>query len=122
MKNNHKTEWVKVNVPVDKKIKELIKALSCFQKLQTIESCQEITGNRAYVCFYYGDYWNHKWNELTNFIFGFLGPRLVKVLGDDVDISVRIGFNKNIFAELTVRKESIKRAVDTIQDAVKHFN
>ena len=87
LKKIHTQVWAKVNVPVDKNIKELVEALSAFPKLQTIESCQEIAQDKAYVCFYYGDYWNHQWNELTDFVLNFLGPRIVNNLGDNVDIT-----------------------------------
>ena len=122
MKKIHPIEFAKVNVPIDKEIKNIVEALSFFPKLQTIESCQEISAGKAFVCFYYGNYWENKWEELTKFIFDFLGPRMLNVLGDNVDISVRINSNGDVYAELIVTKESVEQAVSIIQDAAQHFN
>lgn len=36
----HRQKFIKVNVPVDEGVAELIAALSAFPRLQTISSCQ----------------------------------------------------------------------------------
>jgi hypothetical protein len=98
----HKQVWVKVNAAVDKGIAELITALSAFPKLQTIESCQGAKG-RAWVSFAYGE----DWKELSDFVLGFLGPKMTEEFGDRVDILIRITEDGAIRAELGLASESI---------------
>lgn len=116
----HKIAWAKVNVPVDEKIKDLIEALSLFPKLQTIESCQEFIKGKSYVCFQYGNHFTRHSKELTNFVFDFLGPRIVNILGDNIDISVRMGSNGKIFAELVIQNKIINQLTRIIQNMEKN--
>jgi len=104
---HHRQLWVKVNVLVDRSIKDLITALSLFPKLQTIESCQGNNNNSAWVSFYYGKNGQYSWKELANFIFKYFGPRLAKEVGDRVDLHIRVSENGQIFGELFVRKKAL---------------
>ena len=66
----HKTEWVKVNVPVDSGVKGIVSALSDFIQLETVESCEGHNGDGSWVCFRYGSYWENSWCELADFVLG----------------------------------------------------
>ena len=94
----HTQVWVKVNAPVDEGIAELIEALSAFPKLQTFESCQRDAakpvggkeGRPAVVFFHYGRHDHaHPHREIADFVLGYLGPGLMKELGDLVSIRPR---------------------------------
>ena len=102
----HEQVWVKVNAPVDKGIADLVSALALFPKLQTIESCQGTKG-RAWVCFVYGE----DWKELSNFVLGFIGPKITREFGDRVDLSIRVAEAGTIRAEMELASESIPAIV-----------
>lgn len=121
IKEKHKQKWVKVNSPVDTEIAELIQTLSAFSKLQTLESCQNFSRGRAFVCFRYGDYWNHDWRDLIHFVFDFLGPRLIKELADDIDLSIRINTSREIFAELIIKKDALIKTIKILKRLHQNF-
>lgn len=66
----HKQVFVKINAPVDAAICDLVSALGAFPSLETIESCQGSEKSSAWVCFRYGNYWDHPWRDLAAFVFG----------------------------------------------------
>lgn len=66
---------------MDAAIVDLIEILSSFPYLETVESCQGNDKEPAWVCFLYGRYWERPWQELAEFVFGFLGPRLIAEIG-----------------------------------------
>ncbi len=112
-KTQHKQTWAQVNVPVDEGVSGLVSALSGFPRLQTIESCQ---GDSApWVCFRYGNYWEHPWRELAEFVFGYLGPQLVNELGDRVDVVVRLTEHGDVQAELWIRHGALERTIETLE-------
>ena len=117
----HRQMFVKVNVPVDVGVSDLIVALSEFPRLQTIESCQgegSRPGNRnsdPWVCFRYGNYWEHPWKELANFIFDYLGPKLVQELGDRVSVVVRLTECGDVQAELWIRPGALEKTIATLE-------
>lgn len=112
----HKQTWAKVNAPVDEGAKELIEALSSFPKLQTIESCQ---GNKrgAWVCFWYGDYWENPWQELAEFVLGFLAPYLTSEIGDAISLVISVNEGGVPQGEIAVRYGAIREAVDALRKA-----
>ncbi len=64
----HAQTWVKINAPVDAALDELMCVLSTFPRLQTIESCQGNRTRPAWVCFSYGNSWEHPWRELASLV------------------------------------------------------
>ena len=80
----HEQTWVKVNARVDTGIAELVRALSRFPKLETIESCQGAGEADARVLFWYGPYWADPWRGICEFTFGFLMPGLRGLVGQHV--------------------------------------
>jgi hypothetical protein len=109
----HDQTWVKVNAPVDTDIAKLIAALSAFPKLQTVESCQGIDG-WAWVCFVYGKHWEHPWQELADFVLGFLGPKLSHELGDRVRLSLQVTEAGQVRAEMVVNSSTISATVKAL--------
>jgi hypothetical protein len=106
----HKQVWVKVNAPVDEGMAALISALSVFPKLRTIESCQGTNG-RAWLCFEYGE----TWQELAEFVLGFLGPKLTQEFGDCVDLSIRVAEAGMIQGEMDVASASVPAIVSFLE-------
>lgn len=115
----HAQKWVKVNAPVDVALKELVRALSAFPRLQTIESCQGNDTRPAWVCFTYGNSWEHPWRELASFVLGYLGPRFVSRVGDRADLVLRVTTMGKVQAELTVRPGAIRQTVKALRDLAR---
>jgi len=111
----HDQVWIKVNAPVDSGIAALIAALSAFPKLQTIESCQGING-WAWVCFVYGKHWEKPWQELADFVLGFLGPRLAQELGDRIRVSLQVTEAGQVRAEMDVNSAAIPATVKLLNE------
>ena len=99
----HLQRWIKVNAPVDEGVAGIISALSEFEALETVESCQGNAERGAWVCFRYGNYWDHGWTELADFFLGYLAPGLVQSVGDDVTLRIRVAPSGQIFGELSTR-------------------
>jgi hypothetical protein len=102
----HEQVWVKVNAPVDRGVGSLIRALSAFPQLQTLESCENLNG-RAWVTFVYG----LDWRELSEFVFAYLGPKFATALGDRVTLDIHVTSNALHRAEMAVRVPAIPAAV-----------
>jgi len=111
----HKQVFVKVNAHVDSQIAGLVSALSLFPKLETIESCQGSDQQSAWICFYYGNYWDHPWRDLATFIFEYLAPRLIRKVGDDVSIRIQVTPSSRILGELSVRPGATHRVERAIR-------
>ena len=101
----HEQVWTKVNTQVDVGVKDLIEALGRFTQLQTIESCQNEDGRgTSWVCFQYGpDDPERPWQDLAEFVLGYLGPGLMRALGDVVGVEMRVNDFGNPIAHLFVR-------------------
>ena len=118
----HSITWVKVNAPVDKGIKDLVRPLSLFPKLQTIESCQGDSTRWPWVCFYYGSYWKHQWKELSDFVLGFLGPGIIrKKVGDVCNVSIKVTENGQILGEFFVNRDAIPKVTKAITKLYREY-
>lgn len=111
----HRPTWAKVNASVDIGVKELVEALSEFPPLQTIESCEDIRDGTAWACFRYGHFIESPADELAEFVLKFLGPRLVKELGDGVHISIYFDSAGLLFGELSVRPGAMADTVRVLK-------
>lgn len=114
---NHEQSWVKVNAPVDRDIADLIKALSLFPQLQTIESCQGHGERAIFVLFQYG----LSWQDLSTFVLGYFGPRLMDLLGDRINIYINITEARNIVAELHIPPDSLHQTVRGVKSLARKF-
>lgn len=114
----HTQRWVKVNAPVDAELEELVRVLSAFPRLQTIESCQGTEARPAWVCFTYGNSWNHPWRELASFVLDYLGPGLMSRVGDRADLVLRVTMGK-VQAELTVRPGAMRQTVKALRNLAR---
>ena len=121
MKNLHRQAWVKVNAPIDVGVSALIRVLSGFPRLQTIESCEGEADCSAWVCFRYGDYWKHPWRDIADFVLGYLGPNLVRGVGDAVNLSIRVTEAGFIQAELEVRRGAMPATIKTLEKLLQEF-
>jgi|GEM_PF-2034348 len=121
-KNPHKQTWAKVNVPVDVGVGGIVETLSSFPNLETIESCEGDGEQGCWVCFRYGAYWKHSWCELANFVLGFLGDRLMKLVGDDATIKIQVTPSGNIFGELSVRPGAAPRVEAALRTLSQEFS
>lgn len=128
--SSHVQTWVKVNAPVDEGIAQLIEALSAFPMLQTIESCQggyprsdaDKEGMQAVVFFYYGQHDHaHPYREISEFVLGYLGPGLMKELGDLVSIRIEVTMQYVIMGELMVRQGAMQRTIKTLKRLRREF-
>ena len=113
-KNGHAQVWVKVNAPVDRGLEPLISALSAFPSLQTLESCEGDADRPAWVCFYYGSYWEQQWRGLADFTLGFLGPALIREVGDSAAVSIRVDACGIPRGELSVRPGMISAVTSAL--------
>ena len=116
MKRRHLQRWVKVNAAVDVGIVDLVSALAAFPKLETIESCQGGSAEALWVCFHYGDYWEHPWREMVAFLFDVLGPGLSERVGDGVTLSVRVTESGVPLAEMFVRPGALSETVEALRE------
>lgn len=118
----HSTSWAKVNAPVDERIVPLIEALSCFNRLQTFESCQGYGEEPASVDFMYGNIDEKPWEDMVEFIFEFLAPRLDVHVGDGVYISIRRHMTGVAVANLCVNQEALNKTVRAIRRLAREFS
>jgi len=112
---SHKAVWVKVNVQVDAGIADLISALSLFPALQTIESCQ---GEPAWICFRYGQ----GYSDLTEFICGYFGIGLARMVGDAATVLIRVTESEIIRGELSIRPGMITATTEAIKQLAHEYN
>ena len=128
--DTHKQTWVKVNAPVDEGITNLIEALSAFPKLMTTDSCEggykrsssDNEGMPAVVFFQYGqDDHSHTYQELADFVLGYLGPGLIGEMGDLVAVKLHIFAKYRITAELAVRPGAMARTVRILRRLRREF-
>jgi hypothetical protein len=111
----HEQTMAKVNVPVDRNLKELVEALSLFPDLQTIE-CDEQKNGDAWICFVYGNQEKpDTWKPLSKFVFSILGPDLTEEFGDRVTLNVQVTESGSYRAEMTVQKTAISAVVKSLK-------
>lgn len=123
MTNGHKQVGVKVNTDVDAGVADLVGVLNSFPALRTIESCEDIGGGAAWVCFHYVDKTGaHPWSGLANFILGHFGPGLMEKIGDRAEISIYVTTTGLPQAELTVKPGAMPAAVKAIRSLRRKFN
>jgi len=118
----HKQTWVKVNTLVDEGIAELVRVLNSFPRLCTIESCQGDTEHPAVVFFdYANDGDEYFWRELSEFVLGFLGPRLSQRTGDSARLNITVTSWGKPQGELIVRPGAMQETLRAIRQARKEF-
>lgn len=112
----HEQVLAKVNVPVDKGMKELVETLSLFPDLQTIESDEGKKDGWAWVCFVYGDQEKPQpWKPLSEFVFSTVGPKLVEEFGDRVDLNIKVTESGAYRAEMAIQKETLSAVVKLLK-------
>ena len=110
----HEQTWVRVNAEVDEGLSELISVLNEVPRLQTVQSCQGVSGQRqAYVYFHYGP-----WEQLCGFVFGKLEPALREILSDDAILSVEAFGGGPPFGKLTFTPEATPLVTSGVRSAI----
>jgi hypothetical protein len=109
----HQQDLAKVNVLVDKALVELVEALNLFPALQTIESCQAANNKHPWIAFNYGKN-RRRWKDLTNFVFGYLGPKLAHAVGSSATLSVVVTENGTIQGELSIRRDAVSSVTKAV--------
>ncbi len=110
----HKHVWVKVNAPVDHGVAELVEALSMFNGLETIESCEGDDNVPAWVGFWYGNHWDDPWRGLAEFVLGYLAPYLGQKVGDGAGLIIRSTESGRPRGEITVRSGAMPQVVEAV--------
>ena len=114
---SHREVFVKVNVPVDRGIAVLVTALSSFEGIVTIGSCEnDNRSGEAYVSFHFGK----DDNQLTDFL-----RRLSVGLGKHLDLCCGFVLRMEWFAggetpiaQLRVAPKEIRRIAAAIQGLI----
>jgi hypothetical protein len=76
-----------------------------------MESCQGGEEQYPWVCFKYGN----TYKELSEFVFSYFGLELMRLLGDRVNIYIRVTENGNIRAELSICPDSLHKTVRAVK-------
>lgn len=117
-------------MPVDEGLVDLIEALSLFPMLQTIESCQGETakpasdgeGQPAQIFFHYGQHDHaHPYRQIAEFVLGYLGPELMRDLGDRINIRLDVTTQYIVMGTLTVRHGAMRRTVRAVRRLHRDF-
>ena len=109
----HQQIFVKVNVPVDIRVADLICSLNEVEGLQTIESCQGVEGrSEGYVYFYLGD-----WQSVCEFAFKTVAPALSGI--DDATISVEVFSGSSPMGKIRFRAEELPRVASALTAAIR---
>lgn len=107
---SHRQVWARVNAPVDEGARGLVEALSAFEGLQTIESCQ---GPPVWVCFHVG-YDPGAWEAPCRLVLGTIGPALMRAVGDGAEVSMRVTQVGFVQGELTVHPDVLDDTVSLL--------
>jgi len=118
----HEQTWVKVNAPVDAGVHGIVSSLSDFPSLETVESCEGSNGSGPWVCFRYGSYWEHPWRDLTEFVLGYIAPRLAASVGDDASVRIQTTPGGQVFGELNVRPGATSQVEAALRDLARDFS
>ena len=98
--------------------------------LQTIASCQGDTaepvtgkeGQPATIFFHYGQHDHaHPYRDIGDFVLGYLGPGLIRELGDLVGVSLHVT-EYAVRADLVVRHGVMPRAVKILKRLRREFD
>ena len=118
----HVQVWAKVNAHVDQDIAPLIEALNAFSGLETTESCQGHSEEPAVIHFLYGEYWKRPWQDLAEFVLGFLGPGLAREIGDDAAAMITMNSAGIACGELRIRQGAFERTLQALTKLRQAFD
>jgi hypothetical protein len=110
----HPQTWVKVNVPVDEGIAEIVSVLNTVEGLETLQSCQGDAGKQdGYVYFACGD-----WRSLGEFIFERIGPKLRERVDEDATLRVDVTSADMPVAKLSFRAEAAGMVASALKEVL----
>jgi hypothetical protein len=111
----HEQVSVKVNAKVDREIAPVVSLLSEIDGLETVASCEGVSGSApAYVYFNYGD-----WHKLGALLFERLGPTLWASLQDEATVSLEIFNDSEPMGKLTFDKEATGRVASLLEQLLQ---
>jgi hypothetical protein len=108
----HSQTWVKVNASVDTEIAEMVSLLNRVKGLETLQSCQGEPGERRGYVYFSLD----GWQNLCQFVFDQMAPRLNLWLGEDVKLEV-IAAERPI-AKMSFSAEAVPRVTSALKEMV----
>ncbi len=74
------------------------------------------------VFFHYGQHdYAHPYREISDFVLGYLGPGLMKELGDLVSIEIEVTMQYIIMGILKVRQGAMPRTIKTLKRLRREF-
>lgn len=108
----HPQTWVKVNVPIDAKIAEMVSLLNRVEGLETLQSCQGDPGERQGYVYFALD----GWQNLCRFVFESIAPRVKEYLGEDVKLEVIAG--ERPMARMSFSAEAVPIVTSALKEVV----
>jgi hypothetical protein len=111
----HEQVWVKVNVPVDAGVAEIVAVLNSVDGLETLQSCQgDASGKLGYVYFACGD-----WRKLCEFVFQKIGPTLKSKADEDAELTVEATSADFPMAKLSFKAEAADIVVSALKEVLR---
>jgi hypothetical protein len=111
----HTQTWVKVNVPVDTGVAEIVSILNRVDGLETLQSCQGDAGREdGYVYFARGN-----WNTICQFVFETIGPKLKERLDEDANIRIDAVASDMPVAKLSFKAEAANMVASALKEIIR---
>src|SRR5438105_296471 len=111
----HEQTWVRVNVPVDVGVAEIVSLLNTVDGLETLQSCQGDAGRQeGYVYFAFGT-----WDKLCKFVFEKIGPVLKRRADEDARLVVEVSSAESPMAKLSFRAEATDMVVSALKESLR---
>jgi hypothetical protein len=112
---NHEQVWIKVNVPVDSGVADLVSVLNSVDGLETLQSCQGDPGKKdGYVYFACGN-----WHRMCELVFRKIGPTLKSKLDEDAKLVVEATSTDSPMAKLSFKAEAADIVVSALKEALR---
>ena len=111
----HEQVWIKVNVPVDAGVAEIVSLLNSVDGLETLQSCQGDPQKKdGYVYFACGD-----WQRLCELVFQRIGPTLKKRTDEDAKLIVEATSAEFPMAKLSFRAEATDMVISALKEVLR---
>jgi hypothetical protein len=111
----HEQVWIKVNVPVDAGVAEVVSILNTVDGLETLQSCQGDAGRKdGYVYFACGD-----WRQMCELVFQKIGPTLKSKVDEDAKLTVEATSADSPMAKLSFKAEATGIVVSALKEALR---
>lgn len=112
----HEQTYVRVNARVDIGIAELVDSLSRFPFVETLESCQGTPGEGEDACPAFVYFVCGRWQGMAEFVFGFLGPKLVDVADSAAMLSASTNGQGDPLVKIKMPAEVVSKVASVINE------